>query len=206
MDKIIKDSKQISYDYQAASPHLWVLTTPNEHPDYTTKNKINTNKLQPIYTRETKSAINLASKSYIPMTFDRQHYEPQDPRHIIFEGAAQRGGVNTSNVIKNAWESNLCDTFIKYDRGCGKFCSEVNGYMTKSTDNAIWGSTKFGSSKPEPVTSQMSISLGSSRSFHGPQFIYNNFPVVNDPYDRFPSTISPVTGKFFDIEKTKNVF
>lgn len=66
----------------------------------------NVSKLQPLYTKETKSAVNLSSISYIPLTFEGHHFiKPQDTKHVIFEGAVERGGLNTSNMVKNVWSS-----------------------------------------------------------------------------------------------------
>lgn len=145
--------------------------------------KGDTDTLQPIYTKEKKSAVNLSAVSYLPLTFNPElPSEPQNLNHIIFAGAAQRGGLDTSNLIKESWNSNNCETFLDPSRACGRPCSEANGYMTRTpltaeSPEAKWGKlpkglpqaswfspgstgTQIGKARPMPVTSQMVLSQG----------------------------------------------
>jgi len=161
-------------------------------PPLTYQDQGNTQTLQPIYTKEKKSAVNLSAVSYLPLTLNPDlPSEPQNLNHIIFAGAAQRGGVNTSNLIKSSWNSDNCETFLDPSRACGRSCSEVNGYMTRlplTQDNpeATWGKlpkglpsqrwyapgstgTQIGKANPMPITSQMVLSQGIDSSL--PQMV-----------------------------------
>lgn len=173
------------------NPPVPSLDEANEAP-LTYQNQENTNKLQPIYSREKKSAVNLSAVSYLPLTFNPDLKNPaQDLNHIIFNGVAQRGGVNTSNVIKHAWNSDSCEYFLDPQRACGKDCSEVNGYMTrlpysKQDPEAKWGklpkglpsdrwlspgvtNTQIGKALPTPITSELVVSVGADND--GPQLV-----------------------------------
>lgn len=186
----------------------------------------NTNLLQPIYTRESKASVNLGAVSHLPLTFNPHlHSDPQNINHIIFQGAAQRGGANTSNVMKNAWNSKNYEAFVNPQRACGDFCSEANGYMVRdpSQETATWGKlpqglpssdwfkpgsgTVVGHSKPEYITSQMASAVGASGSGSGPQFLNKKekLPVISDPYNRYPVTKSPITGKQFHHSPINNL-
>jgi hypothetical protein len=208
------------------NPPIPALEDSNEVP-LTYQNNDNTNFLQPMYTRESKSSVNLSAISHLPLSLQpHQHSNPQNVNHIIFEGAAQRGGVNTSNVMKNAWNSKNYDAFVSPQRACGQFCSEANGYMVRdpSQTEAKWGklpegmpssdwfkksntNTVVGHSNPEYITSQMASGVGASGSGSGPQFLIHNekLPVVGDPYDRYPVTKSPITGKNFHNSPINNL-
>lgn len=170
------------------------------------QNQGNTNELQPIYTKEKKSAVNLSAVSYLPLTFNPDlPSEPQNLNHIIFAGAAQRGGVDTSNLVKSSWNSNNCETFLDPSRACGQECSEVNGYMTRlpltaANPEAKWGKlpkglpssswfhpgatgTQIGKANPQLITSQMVLSQGIDSSL--PQFVVPTMRASpNDPRNR----------------------
>ena len=194
------------YYNQAAAPFAWILQTPNEQGfENTFDTSKNVNKLKPIYTKERKSAFNSSSISFIPLTFEGHHfYRPQDTKHVIFEGAAQRGGLNTSNIIKNAWSSEYCNKFISPQKACDE-CSYVDGYRVKE-DKSVWGKTKPGSFSQKMVTSHMASALGSSRQGQGPQFLNENknfkFPIISDPYDRYPI----ISGNEIFVPKIKNYY
>lgn len=173
------------------NPPLPALDEATETP-LTYQNQENTNQLQPFYTREPKSAVNLSAVTYLPLTFSPELFSsPQNLNHIIFQGQAQRGGLNTSNLIKSSWNSNSCENFLDPQRACGKDCSEVNGYMTRlphtpTHKEAKWGklpsnnipqsswfspgvtNTQIGKANaPQRVTSQQVISAGAADN--GPQ-------------------------------------
>lgn len=203
------------------NPPIPAIDEANDAP-LTYQNQENTNYLQPIYTREKNSAINLAAVSYIPLTFspDLPTY-PQNINHIIVN-EPQRGGVNTSNVIKNAWNSDAMEYFLDPQRACGKDCTEVNGYTTRlpySVQNpeAKWGTlpsglpsskwmspsetnTQPGKARPMPITSQMLVSIGAAPS--GPQQVLNEFvntpiPKISNPYANPPQVKNPINGKYY---------
>lgn len=98
--------------------------------------------LQPIYSKQKKSADNLGAFSYIPLTFNPNLFvDPQDINNIIIK-EANRGGLNTSQWIKERWNTDECEQFLDPQRACGKKCSEVNGYMTRlpmSNKEPTWG-------------------------------------------------------------------
>lgn len=191
------------------NPPIPALDDANETP-LTYQNQENTNKLQPIYSREKRSAINLDAVTYLPLTFSPELFNPpQDLNHIIFSGQAQRGGLNTSNLIKNTWNSDSCEYFLDPQRACGKDCSEVNGYMTrlpfsKQEPEAKWGklpkgltqdnwyapgktNTQIGKAAgPTIATSQLVVSAGADDS--GPQLVVpTKRASPNDPRNNFMS-------------------
>lgn len=181
------------------NPPIPAIDEANEAPLVYQDNK-NTNYLQPIYSRERKSAVNLSAVSYVPLTFEPDlPNPPQNLNSIIFPGAAQRGGADTRNILKNAWNSDSFEYFLDPQRACGKYCSEANGYMTRmpySTSNpeAQWGKlpeglpsdkwntpiatdTQIGKSAgPTPITSQLAVSVGAAKS---------NIPQMVVPTNRF---------------------
>jgi len=195
-------------------------------PEPLTYQNNNVNELQPIYSREKKSAINLSSISYLPLTFSPSlPTPPQNVNHIIFQGWAQRGGVNTSNVIKNAWNSENCKTFINEQKACGAACSKVDGYMTRkpfriTESEAKWGQLPYGlpsdnwitksintipgSANQELITSQLATTVGSAGSGSGPMY-KGKIPVISNPYNRFPTTSNPFTGKSYPNSPLNNV-
>jgi hypothetical protein len=206
------------------NPPLPSLDEANEAP-LMYENQGQTNYLQPIYTREKKAAVNLSAVSYLPLTFNPDlKTPPQDINHIIFAGAAQRGGANTSNIIKSAWNSDSCEYFLDPQRYCGRRCSEVNGYMTrlpysKDDPEARWGklptglpsgkwynpsmtNTQIGvAAGRTPLTSQLATSVGADNG--GPQYVvpvpgtisHKKLPVISNPYAAPPTAMNPFTGQ-----------
>lgn len=198
------------------NPPIPALDEANE-PPLTYQNQQNTNRLQPIYSKEKRSAVDLSAVSYLPLTFQPEQFNPpQDLNHIVFAGAAQRGGLNTSNLIKNSYYSDQCEYFLDPDRACGKKCSEVNGYMTrlpptKDNPEAEWGklpkglpsprwmspgmtNTQIGkAARPMRVTSQQVFASGSDDS--GPQFVVptqmTNPPDEFNSHNRLPKISNP---------------
>lgn len=184
------------------NPPVPALDEANE-PPLTYQNQKNTNRLQPIYSKEKKSAVNLSAISYLPLTLQPEQFNPpQDLNHVIFAGAAQRGGLNTSNLIKSSYYSDQCNYYLDPDRACGKRCSEVNGYVTrlpptKDRPEAEWGklptglpshrwmspgmtNTQIGKAAPPMrVTSQQVVAAGSDDA--GPQLVVPT--EINDPHN-----------------------
>jgi len=174
------------------NPPIPTLDEANEAP-LVYQNENNSNRLQPNYTREKKSAVNLSAVSYLPLTFQPEFpTPPQDINHIVFAGQAQRGGANTSNIIKAAWSSDSCEYFLNPQRFCGPECSATNGYFTRlpySPDKpeAQWGklpkglpnkswlspfqtNTQIGMAAGlTPLTSQLAVSVGAAPS--GPMYV-----------------------------------
>ena len=171
-------------------------------PPLTYQDQKNVNELQPIYSREKKSAVNLSGVSYLPLTFSPHlPNPPQNINQIIFGGWAQRGGADTRNIVKQSWNEDNCETFLDPQRACGIECSEVNGYMTRQphsrhSPEARWGQlpkllfpgakwftpsetgTQVGRARPEHITSQMAVAVGASKS-NFPQMVVpttNNVP------------------------------
>ena len=191
------------------NPPIPALDEANEAP-LVYQNQKNTNYLQPIYSKEKKSAVDLAAVSYLPLTFQPELFNPpQDLNHIIFNGWASRGGANTSNIIKNAWNSDSCEYFLDPQRACGSTCSEANGYMTRlpfsaSDPEAKWGKLPKGypssrwmtpgatgtqvgmAAGPTPITSQLVVSVGADDD--GPQLVVPTEEASpNDPRNEFSS-------------------
>lgn len=183
------------------NPPVPMIDEANE-PPLTYQNQFNDNYLQPIYTKEKNSAVNLSAISYIPLTFEPELFNPvQDINHIVFQ-EAQRGGLNTSNMIKNAWNSDAMEYFLDPQRACGPECSEANGYMTrlpwsKDSPEAEWGKlpsglpskkwvspqttgTQPGRAFPQQPTTQMLVSIGAAPS--GPELVVPSRRV--DPEDK----------------------
>lgn len=191
------------------NPPIPSLDEANEAP-LTYQNQKNVNYLQPIYSKEKKSAVDLSAVTYLPLTFQPELFNPpQDLNHIIFQGQAQRGGANTSNIIKHAWNSDSCEYFLDPQRACGKKCSEANGYMTRlpfsaNDPEAKWGKLPKGmpssrwttpsatgtqvglAAGPTPITSQLAVSVGADNS--GPQMVVpTNKASPGDPRNEFMS-------------------
>lgn len=191
------------------NPPIPALDEANESP-LTYQKPENPNRLQPSYTKEKKSAVDLSAVTYLPLTFSPELFNPpQDLNHIIFAGQAQRGGLNTSNLIKQSWNTDSCEHFLDPERACGKDCSEVNGYMTrlpfsKQDPEAKWGTlpkglpssswfspgttnTQIGKARePQRVTSQQVVAAGADN--YGPQQVVGTEQASpNDPRNQFMS-------------------
>ena len=91
--------------------------------------------LIPQYTREKRSAIDLGAIDYNRWNPGLDN-EPQDLRFVIEDMWAQRGGLDTQNYTKLAWnpgsynyqDPQICKTLLDPQRFCGKYCEDVNGY------------------------------------------------------------------------------
>lgn len=99
--------------------------------------------LLPKYTKEKKSSVELSAIDYNRWTPDLPN-EPQNLRFIIEDFSAQRGGLDTKNYIKSAWNPRmklgtanngnplLCETILDPSFACGEYCDSVSGYSTFS--------------------------------------------------------------------------
>lgn len=203
------------------APPIPALDEANEPPLHY-QNQENLNNLQPIYSREKKSAVNLSAVDYTALTFSPELFTPpQNLNHIIFQGQAQRGGLNTTNLVKHSWNSENCQSFINPQRACGKDCSEVNGYMvrqpyTKNNPEAQWGklpdskipqsswyspgvtNTQIGKAfGPERVTTQQVVSAGAAAM--GPQQVVPTTQVFHglnsdtESHNKIPQRNNPYT-------------
>lgn len=91
--------------------------------------------LLPKYTKEMKSSVDLSTIDYNRWT--PQHIDPQDLRFIIEDFSATRGGLNTQNYTRLAWNNvdskvengeGTCNTILDPSRACGAYCEPVSGY------------------------------------------------------------------------------
>jgi len=213
------------------NPPIPAIDEANEAP-LTYQNQMNTNYLQPIYSREKKSAVNLAAVSYLPLTFEPELFNPpQDLNHIVFNGVAQRGGADTRNILKSSWNSDSFEYFLDPQRACGKYCSEANGYMTRlpyssAEPEAKWGKLPkgFPSSRwntpaatdtqvgraagPTPITSQLAVSVGASGSNFPQMVVPTEVVDPNDPRNEFSShnSLPKIGNPYGGPPKEKNPF
>lgn len=195
------------------NPPVPALDEANEPPIHY-QNEKNVNLLQPIYSRERPSAVNLSAMSYLPLTLQPELFNrPQDINHIILN-EPQRGGVDTSNLFKNAWNSDAMEYFLDPQRACGKECSDANGYTTrmpysKQRPEATWGTLPKGlpsdrwntpgfvGTQPGkaitgvPITTQMLVSLGAAPS--GPQEVVPHASGQPFDFNRIKTQSNPYT-------------
>lgn len=211
------------------NPPIPALDDANETP-LRYQDEKNTNYLQPIYSREKGAAINLAAISYIPYTFEPDLPNPPQILSQIIFNEPQRGGINTSNMLKNAWNSDSFEYFLDPNRACGAECSEANGYMTRlpyteQNPEATWGklpsglpnsswvrnpnqtNTQVGKYTEQPqITSEYLVSIGAQRS--GPQqALYDDkIPYQKGVVAEPPQLANPFTGKRYLSNPLKWLF
>jgi hypothetical protein len=112
------------------------------------QNDANVSLLVSKYTREKKSAVDLSAVDYnrwqpnLPV-------DPQDIRFVIEDFSAQRGGLDTQNYTKSAWQPTIargsavngppgiCQTILDPQRACGEYCNTVSGYSGWNPNNNI---------------------------------------------------------------------
>lgn len=89
-------------------------------------------------TREKRSAVDLSAVNY--NRWDPElPADPQNIRYVIEDFSAQRGGLDTKNFIKSAWNPSVtrnsaengnpgyCQATLSPSRYCGDYCAPVNG-------------------------------------------------------------------------------
>jgi len=155
--------------------------------------------LVPLYTKEKRSAVELSAIDYnrwAPLYFD-----PQTPRYVIEDFAAERGGLNTTNYVKSAWnnqnqvsnfDQSLCMTTLDPSRDCGPECSLITGYpgvspLNGSIKNVIYKNPGLPPNQinyPYPgVTSQQVVAVGATpcgpTEFYGKKYDQGSCGPVN---------------------------
>jgi hypothetical protein len=148
------------------------------------QNSGNVNLLVAKDTREKKSAIDLSTVDYNRWDPNLPVY-PQDLRFVIEGFSSQRGGLDTQNYSKSAWQptiargsaingpSNACQTVLDPSRACGEFCNTVSGYSGWNGQTVAQMPGKPQSNYPfEGITSQQVKAVGASscgeQQFYGP--------------------------------------
>jgi len=156
--------------------------------------------LVPLYTKEKHSATELSSIDYNrwqPSLF----FNPQTPRYVIEDFAAQRGGLNTTNYIKSAWnnqnqvenfDKNACMTTLDPSRDCGPDCSLITGYpgvspLDGSVKNVVYKAPGLPPGLPPypfpGITSQQIVGVGADSCgptfFNGVNFDKGSCPPSN---------------------------
>jgi hypothetical protein len=141
-------------------------------------------------TREKKSAVDLSAVDYnrwVP----NLPVNPQDLRFVIEAFSAQRGGLDTQNYTKSAWQptvargsavngpAGLCQTNLSSTFACGEFCNGVSGY---SGWNGNVQAMMPGRPQPnypfDGITSQQVKAVGATacaeQQFYGPNYTEGN--------------------------------
>lgn len=155
--------------------------------------------LLPKYTREKKSAVELSSVDY--NRWQPQDIDPQDLRFIIEDMWPQRGGLDTQNYYKLAWnkgsfqyKDGACKNLLDPARACGEFCEDVSGYpgrdwITGEKKSSVYKDyTKPPNEPGYPFRgpySQDVFSVGADNG--GPNFFYG------DRYDKGSIPSIPIT-------------
>lgn len=211
------------------NPPIPALDESNVAP-LTYQNQQSINDLQPIYSREKRSAIDLDSITYLPLTMNPElPVPPQDLNHIVFGGWAQRGGADTRGIVKSAWTEDMCNTFLDPQYACGAHCAEANGYMvrspaTRNSPEAEWGAlprglprsawylpnqTQVPKSRPRDITSDFAVAVGASSGgvdqYVVPAPSNRPLPNIGNPSSRFKPTMDAQTGVMYPNSKLYNL-
>jgi len=153
------------------------------------------------YTKEKKSAVDLSAIDYNRWQ-PNLPADPQDLRFIIEDFAAQRGGLDTQNYTKLAWQPtiargaavngppNACETVLDPSFACGEYCNTVSGYSgwMGNTMAQMPGKPPGQSTYPfKDITSQQVAAVGASNGcgeqmFYGPN--YTNGSCNSQPQQR----------------------
>jgi len=143
-------------------------------------------------TREKKSAVDLSVVDYnrwqpnLPV-------DPQDIRFVIEAFSSQRGGMDTQNYSKSAWQPTIargsavngsaaaCQTILDPSRACGEFCNSVSGYSGWNPNQNIRAQMPGRPQQNYPfkgITSQQVRAVGASacgeQQFYGPNYTSGN--------------------------------
>jgi len=152
------------------------------------QNTGNVNLLVAKDTREKKSAVDLSAIDYNRWT-PNLPVDPQDIRFVIEAFAPQRGGMDTQNYTKLAWNpkvqygaavdgpSGACQTTLDPSMACGQFCNSVSGYSGWNPNQNI---RAIMPGRPQPnypfegITSQQIKAVGATacaeQQFYGPNY------------------------------------
>ena len=151
-----------------------------------------TSALIPAYTKEKKSANDTGAISWIPNTFDFLPSDAQDINHIEERFTAQRGGIDTTNVIKHAWNTDRCNVFLDPSRYCGEECDGANGQPETSWLDINGPYLPPLVADPTPITSSLVNEVGAGCG--GPQM--KNQPQCG-PLSQWPPGYIPKTERGF---------
>lgn len=94
------------------------------------QNSDNVVSLLPNYTREKRSAIDLAAVDY--NRWQLLDTDAQNPRFVIEDMWAQRGGLDSRNFTKKAWNTQTCSANLDPARYCGPQCAPTTGSKVRS--------------------------------------------------------------------------
>lgn len=153
-----------------------------EQPPLIMQNTANVSLLIAKDTREKKSAVDLSAVDYnrwdpnLPVN-------PQDIRFVIEAFSAQRGGLDTQNYSKSAWDprmsrgsaingpTGMCQTVLDPSRACGEYCDSVSGYSGWNGGVQAMMPGKPQQNYPfDGITSQQVKMVGAAEC--GPQMFY----------------------------------
>lgn len=133
-------------------------------------------------TREKKSAVDLSSIDYNRWN-PNLPVNPQDIRFVIEAFSAQRGGLDTKNYVKSAWNPRIsmgsavngppgmCQTVLSPTMACGEYCNSVSGYSGWRGDvRAVMPGKPQNNYPFDGITSQEVKAVGAAEC--GPQMFY----------------------------------
>ena len=154
--------------------------------------------LIPKYTKEKRSATDLSAIDY--NRWQPLHTEAQNLRFVIEDFSPQRGGLDTSNYSKLAWnkndsmvyKENSCNAILPPGRACGPECESVSGFPGKDW---ITGEKKSVRAQPlykKPSTQpnypfsgpysqdlqSVGVGICGENFFHGPNYDKGSCPIV----------------------------
>jgi hypothetical protein len=114
------------------------------------QNSNNVNLLISKFTKEKKSAVDLGAVDYNRWQPNLPS-DPQNLRFVIEDFSPQRGGMNTTNYAKLAWDPKVSKgaavngprfsgkTLMDPQRACGEYCSPVNGLNANMVATPMMG-------------------------------------------------------------------
>ncbi len=138
-------------------------------------------------TREKKSAVDLSAIDY-NRWMPNLPVNPQDLRFVIEAFSPQRGGLDTQNYTKLAWQPTIargaavngpagaCQTTLDPSRACGEFCNTVSGYSGWNGNVQAMMPGKPQNNYPfEGITSQQIKAVGGAscgeQQFYGANYV-----------------------------------
>lgn len=134
--------------------------------------------LIPNYTREKRSAIDISAIDY--NRWQLLNTEAQNPRFVIEDMWAQRGGLDSRNYTKKAWNTQACSSNLNPNQYCGPKCSPTTGSRVQSTMLNIPKPPQEPDYPFQGPYSQNVVSVGAAACgpnyFYGPNFDQGNCP------------------------------